>query len=54
MTGRCSVGQDRLVAAGISAVYSLSELEADPARSMAEAAALLERLARRVGKEWLP
>jgi glycerate kinase len=47
------VGQDRLAAAGISAVYSLSDLEGNPARSMARAASLLERLATRVGTEWL-
>jgi glycerate kinase len=54
VTGRCSVGRDRLAAAGISAVYCLSDLEGDPMRSMAQAAPLLERLATRVGKEWLP
>jgi glycerate 2-kinase len=53
VTGRCSIGQDRLSAVGISAVYALSDVESDPARSIAQAAPLLERLASRVGKEWL-
>ncbi len=53
VTGRCSVGQDQLEAAGISAAYALSDLESDPERSMKQAAPLLERLAMRVGKEWL-
>jgi glycerate kinase len=53
VTGRCSIGQDRLSAVGISAVYALSDVESDPARSIAQAAPLLEQLASRVGKEWL-
>jgi glycerate kinase len=53
VTARCSVGQDQLEAVGISAVYSLSDLEIDQARSMQQAAPLLERLAMRVAKEWL-
>jgi glycerate kinase len=53
VTGRCSIGQDQLRAVGISAAYALSDLEGDPARSMEQAAPLLERLAMRVAKEWL-
>lgn len=53
VAGRCSVGQDQLSAVGISAVYVLSDLESDPARSIAQAAWLLERLAARIGEEWL-
>jgi glycerate 2-kinase len=53
VTARCSVGQDQLEVAGISAAYSLSDLEQDRDRSIEQAAPLLERLAMRVAKEWL-
>ena len=53
VTGRCSVGQDQLEAVGIRAAYALSDLQGDPVQSMEQAAPLLERLAARVGKEWL-
>jgi glycerate kinase len=53
VTGQCSIGPDQLRAVGISAAYALSDLESDPARSMEQAAPLLERLAMRVAKEWL-
>ena len=44
---------ERAAAAGISAVYPLSDLEPDVARSIANAAALLTRTGRRIAAEWL-
>jgi len=41
-----------LRAAGFEEAHALTELEPDPARCMAEAAPLLERLAERVGRAW--
>jgi len=41
-----------LRAAGFEEAHALTELEPDPARCMAEAAPLLERLAERVGRTW--
>ena len=43
--GRSLLTEEQWRAAGISAVYSLSDLEPDPSRSMADAATLLEQLA---------
>ncbi len=43
--GRSLLTEEQWRAAGISAVYSLSDIEPDPSRSMADAAPLLERLA---------
>jgi glycerate kinase len=53
VAGRCELGADRLTAAGIRRAYALSSLEADPAASMRDAARLLERLATRIGRDWL-
>ncbi|MFC4007659.1 glycerate kinase [Nonomuraea purpurea] len=52
--GRRTLGDAELRAAGIRAAYALSDLEPDPARCMAEAGPLLERLAARVAAEQLP
>ena len=42
--GRCVLNVDEVAGAGFRQVYALSDLEADPARSMRNAAALLERV----------
>jgi glycerate kinase len=46
VAGRSMLSQDQLAAAGITAVYALSDLEPDLVRSSAEASALLERVGR--------
>jgi len=51
--GRNLLSVDSCRAAGISAVYSLGDLEPDARRSMADAAALLERLAERIAADHL-
>ena len=40
--------------AGIAAAYPLSDLEPDPARSIAHAAELLEVTGAKIAEEWLP
>ncbi|RDI63133.1 glycerate kinase [Nocardia pseudobrasiliensis] len=54
VAGRCSLDEKQWRAAGFSACYTLSELEPDPKRSMADAAALLEQLGARIAREQLP
>ncbi|MGP4111184.1 glycerate kinase [Streptomyces sp. 4N509B] len=51
--GRLTLDAAQLRGAGIDAAYALSELEPDPARSIAQAGPLLERLAERLAQEWL-
>ncbi|HWE88659.1 MAG TPA: glycerate kinase [Pseudonocardiaceae bacterium] len=53
VAGRCELTADQLAAAGFAAGYSLAELEPDPALSMANAEWLLERLAAKIGRDWL-
>jgi glycerate kinase len=53
VAGRSLVGAAALREAGIDAVWTLAELEPDPARSMAGAAELLERTAVRIAAERL-
>jgi glycerate kinase len=53
VAGRNALAEQVAADAGIAAVYALSDLEPDPARSIANAAALLERLAARVAEDWL-
>jgi glycerate kinase len=53
VAGRCLLDGAELADAGISAAYALTDLEPDPARCMAEAAPLLERLSERIAREWL-
>jgi glycerate kinase len=48
VAGRSSLSEQQLAAAGISACYRLSDLEPDPARSMAGAAPLLTEVGRRI------
>ncbi|KJL36902.1 glycerate kinase [Microbacterium azadirachtae] len=49
--GRSTLSQEAAQAAGFARVYALSELEPDPARSMAEAVSLLTEVGRRIGAE---
>jgi glycerate kinase len=51
VAGRSTLTAPQLASAGIDRVYPLSDLEPDPARSMAEAAALLRRIGRRLGDD---
>jgi glycerate kinase len=51
--GRIQLSWARLSRAGIAAVYPLSELEPDPARSIADAPQLLVEVGARIAKEWL-
>jgi glycerate kinase len=53
VAGRTRLNQNQLERAGIVAAYPLSDLEPDPARSMANAAALLRRVGRRIAAEQL-
>jgi glycerate kinase len=52
LAGAVEVADRELRAAGFEEAHALLELEPDPRRSMADAAALLERLAERVGRAW--
>ena len=51
VAGRCTLTGPQLTGAGIAAVYPLSDLEPDPARSSAQASALLERVGQRMARE---
>jgi glycerate kinase len=53
VAGRCTVDADRLRAHGVDAVYPLTDLEPDAARSMARAAELLETTAERIAADRL-
>lgn len=53
VAGRCQLSTVELSGAGISAAYALTDLEPDPARCMADAFALLRRLAHRVAVDRL-
>ncbi|MGW4245989.1 glycerate kinase, partial [Nocardia sp. NPDC004722] len=50
VAGRVQLTPEQVRAAGFVAAYALSELEPDPARSMANAAALLERIGARIAE----
>jgi glycerate kinase len=52
LAGVVEVPDRELRAAGFEEAHALAELEPDPARSMAEAAPLLEHLAELVGQAW--
>ena len=54
VAGRSLLTENDLAGAGLAAAYPLSDLEPDPARSMANAAALLEVTGQRIAREWLP
>ncbi|TFC17422.1 glycerate kinase [Cryobacterium algoritolerans] len=47
--GRTTLNQDELQRAGFHEVYSLTDLESDPAVSMSKAGPLLERIGHRIG-----
>jgi hypothetical protein len=53
VAGRSTLTASQLAAAGISAVYTLSELEPDPERSMAQADLLLRQAGRAIARERL-
>jgi glycerate kinase len=53
VAGRLQLSQQRLQQAGISAGYALSDLEPDPARSIANASGLLRQLGGHIAKDWL-
>ena len=53
VAGRSTLTAAQLAAAGITAVYPLSDLEPDPARSSAEASVLLERVGRAIARDRL-
>jgi glycerate kinase len=53
IAGRVSLAADRLAAAGFARAYALSDIEPDPARCVAAAGPLVERLAGRVASDWL-
>lgn len=53
VAGRCLLTADRLREAGFDACYPLTDLEPDPARSMAHAAALLQRIGERIATDRL-
>jgi glycerate 2-kinase len=52
LAGEVQVADRELRAAGFEEAHALLELEPDPARALAEAGPLLERLAERVGRAW--
>ncbi|MBV9796382.1 MAG: glycerate kinase [Actinobacteria bacterium] len=54
VAGRSELTPVQAAAAGITAIHALSDLEPDPARSIAGAADLLERMAREQLTEWSP
>lgn len=53
VAGRNTLPAGVLAAAGIAKAYTLSDLEADPERSMREPVPLLRRLAGRIAADWL-
>ncbi|WP_040871097.1 glycerate kinase [Nocardia exalbida] len=53
VAGRALLAPGEIRAAGFAGCYALADLEPDPDRSMAEAAALLERVGGRIAAEWL-
>jgi glycerate 2-kinase len=53
VAGRSTLTDDELARAGIGAVYTLSDLESDPARSSAEADVLLRRVGRALARDRL-
>jgi glycerate kinase len=52
VAGRAAVSPAQAAAAGIEAVWALTDLEPDPARCMAEAPPLLEEVGRRLALWW--
>src|SRR5579875_3624342 len=54
VAGRCSLSAAQLNQAGISTAYALTGIEPDTRRCMADAGPLLEKLAQRIARDWLP
>src|SRR5699024_10349443 len=54
VTGSCALPAQQIDAAGITAVYSLRELEADPDVSIRDAPQLLARLGERIAHDFTP
>lgn len=54
VAGRSALGPTELRRAGLAAAYPLSDLEPDPARSIARAAELLEAMGGRIARGWRP
>jgi glycerate 2-kinase len=53
VAGRNTLSAEELRDAGFRGAYALTDIEPDPARCMEQAGTLLERLAERIGSEWL-
>ena len=53
VAGRCTLTDAELARAGFGAVYTLSDLEPDPARSSAEASVLLRRVGQALARDGL-
>jgi glycerate kinase len=53
VAGRSLLAPAELAPIGLRAVYALTDIESDPARCMAEAGPLLERLAERLAADWV-
>ena len=53
VAGRCPLTAAQLRAAGIARAYPLTDIEADPARCLAQAGPLLEQVAMRIAADWL-
>jgi glycerate 2-kinase len=53
VAGRSLLDRERFVQAGFDAVYPLSDIEPDQARSISAAAALLTRVGAQIAAEWL-
>jgi glycerate kinase len=53
VAGRCTLSADQLRAAGIDRAYVLTDIEPDLERCVADAGALVERLAERIAADWL-
>ncbi|HEU5389383.1 MAG TPA: glycerate kinase [Streptosporangiaceae bacterium] len=53
VAGRNTLTTAQLAAAGITAVYPLTDLEPDPARSHAEATGLLRQAGQMIARDWL-
>jgi glycerate kinase len=53
VAGRCTLSAGQLRAAGIDRAYVLTDIEPDLERCIADAGALVERLAERIAADWL-
>jgi glycerate 2-kinase len=53
VAGRCTLSPDELRGAGISAAYTLADIEPDAEHSIANAGPLIERLTERIAADWL-